>query len=176
VYLQLRTTIDEVNETFATKTTLRLLEQSMMTIAYCGNDRSGWLLKDLMWYSTLLNRLSAIDDTFVMANGTAGDLDYTTTVNVTVPAGATRGESVPTMPTLMEITDFTLPLELLRPRGQSMIMTMSLETIAPASATEGSDVVFNFTSNRCNRQPDYTFVLANGTAGDLDFATTTITA
>jgi hypothetical protein len=53
-----------------------------------------------------------VDYTFVLANGTAGDLDYTTTtVTVTVPAGATTGTvSVPTTAdTIDEITK-TLPL------------------------------------------------------------------
>jgi hypothetical protein len=47
------------------------------------------LLKDLMWYSTLRPSDQTITYTFVLTNGTAGSADYTTNVDVTVPAGAT---------------------------------------------------------------------------------------
>jgi hypothetical protein len=53
------------------------------------------LLKELMWYSTLRNLLIDITYTFVLTNGTAGSADYTTNVDVLVPAGATTGVSVP---------------------------------------------------------------------------------
>jgi hypothetical protein len=44
---------------------------------------------------------------------------------------------------------------------------------SPASATEGSDVVFNFTlSNPSDQVFTYTFVLTNGTAGSADYTTT----
>jgi hypothetical protein len=45
-------------------------------------------------------------------------------------------------------------------------------TITPASATEGSDVVFDFTlSNPSAVDTSYTFVLTNGTAGSADYTT-----
>jgi hypothetical protein len=49
-------------------------------------------------YFTLSNPSDqAITYTFVLTNGTAGSADYTTNVDVTVPAGATTGTvSVPT--------------------------------------------------------------------------------
>jgi hypothetical protein len=47
---------------------------------------------------------------------------------------------------------------------------------SPASATEGSDVVFNFTlSNPSDKVTTYTFVLTNGTAGSADYTTTNVT-
>jgi hypothetical protein len=48
-------------------------------------------------------------------------------------------------------------------------------TITPASATEGSDVVFDFTlSNPSAVDTSYTFVLTNGTAGSADYTTTDV--
>jgi hypothetical protein len=46
----------------------------------------------------------------------------------------------------------------------------TVATITPASATEGSDVVFDFTlSNPSAVDTSYTFVLTNGTAGSADY-------
>jgi hypothetical protein len=80
----------------------------------------------------------------------AGSADYTTTnVDVTVPAGATTGTvSVPTTAdTIDEVTEnFSIALELFRLRVPLSTITMPLLwQRSPASATEGSDVVFNFT-------------------------------
>ncbi|MCB6232377.1 hypothetical protein LIS90_14085, partial [Flavobacterium psychrophilum] len=52
----------------------------------------------------------------------------------------------------------------------------TVATISPASATEGSPVVFNFTlSNPSAIATSYTFTLTNGTAGNLDYTTTSVT-
>jgi hypothetical protein len=49
-------------------------------------------------------------------------------------------------------------------------------TITPASATEGSDVVFNFTlSNNFCKVTTYTFVLTNGTGADYTTTNVTVT-
>jgi hypothetical protein len=42
-------------------------------------------------------------------------------------------------------------------------------TITPASATEGTDVVFNFTLSNPSDRDTYTFVFTNGTAGSADY-------
>jgi hypothetical protein len=66
-----------INETFTIASGLRLLEQSMiMTMAYCGNDRLR--LRDLViqLYGKHPSAID-VDYTFVLANGTAVDLDYT---------------------------------------------------------------------------------------------------
>jgi hypothetical protein len=50
----------------------------------------------------------------------------------------------------------------------------TVATITPASATEGSDVVFDFTEQPfCSRYFVY-FVLTNGTAGSADYTTTDV--
>ncbi|MCB5984888.1 hypothetical protein LIT13_14925, partial [Flavobacterium psychrophilum] len=52
----------------------------------------------------------------------------------------------------------------------------TVATISPASATEGSPVVFNFTlSNPSAIATSYIFTLTNGTAGNLDYTTTSVT-
>ncbi|ELY2018718.1 hypothetical protein SL053_002650, partial [Flavobacterium psychrophilum] len=52
----------------------------------------------------------------------------------------------------------------------------TVATISPASATEGSPVVFSFTlSNPSAIATSYTFTLTNGTAGNLDYTTTSVT-
>jgi hypothetical protein len=69
-------------------------------------------------------------------------------IDVTVPAGATTGTvSVPTADAIDEVTEnFSIALELLRLRVPLSTITMPLLwQRSPASATEGSDVVFNFT-------------------------------
>jgi hypothetical protein len=51
----------------------------------------------------------------------------------------------------------------------------TVATITPASATEGSDVVFNFTlSNPSDQIRYYTFVLTNGTAAGVLITTTNV--
>ncbi|WP_347753155.1 gliding motility-associated C-terminal domain-containing protein, partial [Flavobacterium sp. T-16] len=51
----------------------------------------------------------------------------------------------------------------------------TVATITPASATEGSNVVFSFTlSNPSDQATTYTFVLTNGTAGSADYITTNV--
>jgi hypothetical protein len=51
----------------------------------------------------------------------------------------------------------------------------TVATITPASATEGSDVIFDFTlSNPSAVDASYTFVLTNGTAGSADYTTTDV--
>jgi hypothetical protein len=105
-----------------------------------------------------------------LTNGTAGSADYTLQTTVTVPAGATTGTvSVPTTADTIDEVDETLALlmELFRLRVQLSTITMPLLwQRSPASATEGSDVVFDFTlSNPSAVDTSYTFVLTNGTAG-----------
>jgi hypothetical protein len=106
------------------------------------------------------------------------EVHYTTTnVTVTVPAGATTGTvSVPTTADTIDEVDETL---LLWNFGYGYIIdNNNAPTVAtiPASATEGSDVVFNFTlSNPSAVDTSYTFVLTNGTAGSADYTTTNVT-
>jgi hypothetical protein len=117
---------------------------------------------------------------FTFTNGTAGSADYTTTSQTDVPAGATTGTvSVPTTAdTIAEsMRPLLLPLERLRLLEQSMIMTMpTVATITPASATEGSPAVFEFSlSNPSAEDTTYTFTFTNGTAGSADYTTTSQT-
>jgi hypothetical protein len=49
----------------------------------------------------------------------------------------------------------------------------TVATITPASATEGSPVVFNFTLSNPSAVDTY-FVLTNGTAGSADYTTTDV--
>jgi hypothetical protein len=97
----------------------------------------------------------------------------TTAVTVTKPAGATTGTvSVPTTADTIDENNRTFTIASGTASATGTINDNDNEpvAIAPASATEGSDVVFNFTlSNPSAIGIDYTFVLANGTAGDLDY-------
>jgi hypothetical protein len=85
---------------------------------------------------------------FVLTNGTAGSADYTTNVDVLVPAGATTGTvSVPTTADAIdEVTEnFSIASGTASATGTIIDNDNAVATITPASATEGTDVVFNFT-------------------------------
>jgi hypothetical protein len=57
-----------------------------------------------------------------------------------------------------------------------MMMRPTVATITPASATEGSPAVFEFSlSNPSAIAVDYTFTFTNGTAGSADYTTTSQT-
>jgi hypothetical protein len=57
-----------------------------------------------------------------------------------------------------------------------MMMRPTVATITPASATEGSPAVFEFSlSNPSAVAVDYTFTFTNGTAGSADYTTTSQT-
>ncbi|MGS0747455.1 Calx-beta domain-containing protein, partial [Halpernia sp. GG3] len=123
----------------------------------------------------------AITYTFVLTNGTAGSADYTTTnVDVLVPAGATTGTvSVPTtVDAIDEVTEnFSIASGAASATGTIIDNNNAptVATIAPASATEGTDAVFSFTlSNPSDQAITYTFVLTNGTAGSADYTTTNV--
>jgi hypothetical protein len=81
---------------------------------------------------------------------------------VTVPAGATTGTvSVPTTAdTLVKWTKLSaLLMELFRTGTIIDNNAPTVATITPASATEGSDVVFDFTLSNPSAVDTYTFVL-----------------
>jgi hypothetical protein len=86
--------------------------------------------------------------TFTFTNGTAGSADYTTTSQtVTVPAGATTGTvSVPTTAdTIAESNEtFTIASGTASATGTINDKWLTVATITPASATEGSPAVFEF--------------------------------
>ncbi|MGS0747462.1 hypothetical protein, partial [Halpernia sp. GG3] len=89
--------------------------------------------------------IEAITYTFVLTNGTAGSADYTTTnVDVLVPAGATTGTvSVPTtVDAIDEVTEgFSIASGAASATGTIIDNNNAptVATIAPASATEGTD-------------------------------------
>jgi hypothetical protein len=122
-----------------------------------------------------LSNPSAVDTLYLtFTNGTAGSADYTTTSQtVTVPAGATTGTvSVPTTAdTIAEsMRPLLLPLERLRLLEQSMIMMrLNCSNHSPASATEGSPAVFEFSEQPFCCGYNYTFTFTNGTAGSADY-------
>ncbi|OUD27313.1 Calx-beta domain-containing protein, partial [Flavobacterium sp. FPG59] len=105
----------------------------------------------------------------------------TTDVTVTVPAGATTGTvSVPTtVDAIDEVTEnFSIASGAASATGTIIDNNNAptVATITPASATEGTAVVFNFTlSNPSAVDTTYTFVLTNGTAGSADYTTTAVT-
>jgi hypothetical protein len=114
---------------------------------YCGNHLWCFGYWRIWCGIQLYRQPSAVktDYTFVLANGTAGDLDYTTTtVTVTVPAGATTGTvSVPTT----QDNDWWKWNFIAIAWNSFALLEQSwcdneptVETIADASATEGSDV------------------------------------
>jgi hypothetical protein len=51
----------------------------------------------------------------------------------------------------------------------------TVATITPASATEGSPAVFEFSLSNPSAVPTYTFTFTNGTAGSADYTTTSQT-
>jgi hypothetical protein len=55
-----------------------------------------------------------------------------------------------------------------------IMMRLTVATITPASATEGSPAVFEF-SKPSAIAVDYTFTFTNGTAGSADYTTTSQT-
>jgi hypothetical protein len=55
-----------------------------------------------------------------------------------------------------------------------IMMRLNCATITPASATEGSPAVFEFSSNPSAVDTTYTFTF-NGTAGSADYTTTSQT-
>ncbi|MFV8357801.1 gliding motility-associated C-terminal domain-containing protein, partial [Flavobacterium sp. XS1P32] len=139
---------------------------------------------DVVFNFTLSNPSAiATSYTFTLSNKTAGNSDYeTTTVTVTVPAGATTGTvSVPTMADVIDEVDETFTITIGTVSATGTIIdnnnAPTVATIAPASATEGDAVVFNFTlSNPSDQAITYTFVLTNGTAGSADYTTTNVFA
>ncbi|MCB6121760.1 beta strand repeat-containing protein, partial [Flavobacterium psychrophilum] len=127
-------------------------------------------------------------------SGTATNgVDYTaSSATITIPAGATTG-TVTIIPiddninegsetVIADITNVTggCASELGVQRATVTITdndsAPTVATISPASATEGSPVVFSFTlSNPSAIATSYTFTLTNGTAGNLDYTTTSVT-
>ncbi|MEB3380414.1 Calx-beta domain-containing protein, partial [Flavobacterium psychrophilum] len=127
-------------------------------------------------------------------SGTATNgVDYAaSSATITIPAGATTG-TVTIIPiddninegsetVIADITNVTggCASELGVQRATVTITdndsAPTVATISPASATEGSPVVFNFTlSNPSAIATSYTFTLTNGTAGNLDYTTTSVT-
>jgi hypothetical protein len=98
---------------------------------------------------------------------------------VTVPAGATTGTvSVPTTADTIDEVDETFSIANGTASATGTIIDNNNAPTGndpPASATEGSDVVFNFTlSNPSAVDTSYTFVLTNGTAGSADYTTTNV--
>jgi hypothetical protein len=84
--------------------------------------------------------------------------------------------SVPTTADTIDEADETLALlmELFRLRVQLSTITMRLLwQRSPASATEGSDVVFDFTLSNPSADTVY-FCSTNGTAGSADYTTTDV--
>ncbi|MCB6007857.1 Calx-beta domain-containing protein, partial [Flavobacterium psychrophilum] len=127
-------------------------------------------------------------------SGTATNgVDYTaSSATITIPAGATTGTVtiIPIDDNINEGSE-TVIADITNVTGgcaselgvQSATVTITdndsaptVATISPASATEGSPVVFNFTlSNPSAIATSYTFTLTNGTAGNLDYTTTSVT-
>ncbi|OXB08842.1 beta strand repeat-containing protein, partial [Flavobacterium psychrophilum] len=127
-------------------------------------------------------------------SGTATNgVDYAaSSATITIPAGATTG-TVTIIPiddiinegsetVIADITNVTggCASELGVQRATVTITdndsAPTVATISPASATEGSPVVFSFTlSNPSAIATSYTFTLTNGTAGNLDYTTTSVT-
>jgi hypothetical protein len=98
-----------------------------------------------------LSNPSAVDTTytFTFTNGTAGSADYTTTSQtVTVPAGATTGTvSVPTTADTIAESNETFTIVSGTASATGTINdndAPTVATITPASATEGSPAVFEF--------------------------------
>jgi hypothetical protein len=98
-----------------------------------------------------LSNPSAVDTTytFTFTNGTAGSADYTTTSQtVTVPAGATTGTvSVPTTADTIAESNETFTIASGTASATGTINdndAPTVATITPASATEGSPAVFEF--------------------------------
>jgi hypothetical protein len=115
------------------------------------------LLKDLMWYSTLhwATLLIELPILFVLTNGTAGSADYTTTTLIrNCSCGCNYGNGIGTNNCGYDwwsTKPLALPLEL-RLRVQLSTTMPYCGNDHSASATEGSDVVFNFTlSNPSDR-------------------------
>jgi hypothetical protein len=80
-----------------------------------------------------------------------------------------------TADTIEKITRLYIALERLRLLEQSMIMMrLQLATITPASATEGSPAVFEFSLSNPSAV-DTTYTFTNGTAGSADYTTTSQT-
>ncbi|WP_420287251.1 Calx-beta domain-containing protein [Flavobacterium psychrophilum] len=127
-------------------------------------------------------------------SGTATNgVDYTaSSATITIPAGATTGTVtiIPIDDNINEGSE-TVIADITNVTGgcaselgvQSATVTITdndsaptVATISPASATEGSPVVFSFTlSNPSAIATSYTFTLTNGTAGNLDYTTTSVT-
>ncbi|WP_134340588.1 beta strand repeat-containing protein, partial [Flavobacterium psychrophilum] len=127
-------------------------------------------------------------------SGTATNgVDYAaSSATITIPAGATTG-TVTIIPiddninegsetVIADITNVTggcaseLGVQMATVTITDNDSAPTVATISPASATEGSPVVFNFTlSNPSAIATSYIFTLTNGTAGNLDYTTTSVT-
>jgi hypothetical protein len=102
----------------------------------------------------------------LLTNGTAGSADYTTT-NVIVTCSCNYWNGIGTNNCgYIDEVDETLALHGTASATGTIIDNNNAPTVAtitPASATEGSDVVFDFTlSNPSAVDTSYTFVLTNG--------------
>ncbi|WP_172605420.1 Calx-beta domain-containing protein, partial [Flavobacterium psychrophilum] len=189
-------TIDEPNETFTIQTgTLSAIGTILdddnapdITIGDATIVEGGMLS-----FPVSLSNPSSTTITLTLGftNVTTSNGDYTTTpVVVTFLAGATT--ATPTVQTtddaIAESTEtFTVGVTtstgIVGSTTDTGIGTITdndsaptVATISPASATEGSPVVFSFTlSNPSAIATSYTFTLTNGTAGNLDYTTTSVT-
>ncbi|MDD2822447.1 MAG: Calx-beta domain-containing protein, partial [Flavobacterium sp.] len=189
--------IDELDETFTvaitsttgtvgatTDTAIGTIEDNDNAPVVTGITASSATEGTAVVFDFALSNPSAVATTytFTLTNGTAGTSDYTTTdVTVTVPAGATTGTvSVPTTQDTIDEADETFTINNGAVSATGTIVdndnAPTVTGITPASATEGSNVSFNFTlSNPSAVATTYTFTLTNGTAGDLDYTTTDVT-
>ncbi|WP_208526902.1 Calx-beta domain-containing protein, partial [Flavobacterium psychrophilum] len=189
-------TIDEPNETFTIQTgTLSAIGTILdddnapdITIGDATIVEGGMLS-----FPVSLSNPSSTTITLTLGftNVTTSNGDYTTTpVVVTFLAGATT--ATPTVQTtddaIAESTEtFTVGVTtstgIVGSTTDTGIGTITdndsaptVATISPASATEGSPVVFSFTlSNPSAIATSHTFTLTNGTAGNLDYTTTSVT-
>jgi hypothetical protein len=130
-----------------------------------------------------LSNPSAVDTTytFTFTNGTAGSADYTTTSQTgNCTWGATTGTvSVPTTAdTIAESMRLYIASGTASATGtiNDNDAAPTVATITPASATEGSPAVFEFSlSNPSAVDTTYTFTFTNGTAGSADYTSQTVT-
>jgi hypothetical protein len=110
-----------------------------------------------------------------LTNGTGGSAALRQTDDSNCSCCATTGTvSVPTTADTDEVDETSIANGTVSATGTIIDNNApTVATITPASATEGSDVVFDFTLSNPSVDTLY-FVLTNGTAGSADYTTTTL--